>query len=107
MVSEASTKYYEIVSLAKTVQQQQILLQLIMIYFIAHFRCLPFINIFRLNYFGTIYKLCLPEKAAFLDPLISLFGFQQLLRAPLPNPFGAFGSLVYWHDQPTHYLNSS
>ena len=32
------------------------------------------------------------RKGASLDPLLSLTEFQQLLRAPLPNPFRAFGS---------------
>ena len=36
MVSEASTKYYKSVTLAKTVQQQ-VLLQLIMVYTIVYF----------------------------------------------------------------------
>ena len=79
-------------TLAKTVQQQQAFLQLIVAYPIVYFMCQPFLNIFRLNYFGTIYKFCLPEKAASLDLLISLTGFLQLLRAPLPNPFRGFGS---------------
>ena len=92
MVSEASTKYYKTVTLAKTVQQQQVFLQLIMVYPIVYFMCQPFLNIFRLNYFGAIYKFCLSEKAASLDPLISLTRFQQLLRALLPNPFHGFGS---------------
>ena len=59
---------------------------------IVQFICQPFLNIFRLNYFGTIYKFCLSEKAASLDPLISLTEFQQLLRAPLPDPIRGFGS---------------
>ena len=59
---------------------------------IVQFMCQPFLNIYRLNYFGTIYKFCLSEKAASLDPLISLTEFQQLLRAPLPNPLRGFGS---------------
>ena len=58
---------------------------------IVYFMCQPFLDIFRLNYFGTIYKFSLSEKAAFLDPLISLTGFQQLLRASLHNPFRGFG----------------
>ena len=39
-----------------------------------------------------IYEICLSQKATSLVPLISLIGFQQLLRAPLPNPFRGFGS---------------
>ena len=57
------------VTLAKTAQQQQVFLQLIMAYPIVYFMCQPFLNIFRLNYFGTIYKFCLSEKAASLYPL--------------------------------------
>ena len=92
MVSEASTNFYETITLAKTVLQYQVFLQLIRVYTIVCFICLTFLNIFRLNYFGTIYKLCLSEKVASLDPLISLIGFQQLLRAPLPNPFRSIDS---------------
>ena len=75
---------------------------------IVQFKCQPFFNIFRLNYFGTIYKFCLSEKAASLDPLVSLTEFQQLLRAPLPNPFRGFGSsgVLTWLIKLTHYLNS-
>ena len=36
---------------------------------IIQFTCQPFFNVFRLNYFGTIYKFCLSEKAASLDLL--------------------------------------
>ena len=91
MVSEAYTKFHITVTLAKTVQQQQVCLQLI-IAFLKYSLCVSLFKIFRLNYFGTIYKFCLSEKAAFLDPLISLTEFQQLLRAPLSDPFRGFGS---------------
>ena len=64
----------------------------IMAYPRVYFMCQPFFNVFRLNYFGTIYKFCLSEKAASLDPSISLTEFQQLLRAPLSNLFRGFGS---------------
>ena len=53
MVSEASTKYYKTVTLAKTFQQQQVCLQLIMVYTIVYFMRQPFSNFFRLNYFGN------------------------------------------------------
>ena len=61
--TEASAKYYITVTLTITVQQQQVFLQLIMAYPIVYFMCQPFLNIFWLNYFGTIYKICLSEKA--------------------------------------------
>ena len=93
-MSKASTKYYKSVTFAKAVQQQQVFLQLIMIYTIVYLMCLPFLKIFQLNHFGMIYKICLLPKAACLDPSIRLIGFQQLLRAPLSNPFLRLGSSV-------------
>ena len=98
MASEASTKYHKTVTLAKTIQQMQVFLLLIMAFPIVYFMCQPFFNIFRLNYFGTIYKLCRSEKAASLDSLASPTGFQQLLSAPLLNPFRGLGSSGVLHD---------
>ena len=44
-------KYNKIVTLVKTVQQQQVFLQLLMVYNIVYLMCQPFLNIFRLKLF--------------------------------------------------------
>ena len=88
--AKASTQYYKTVTLAKTVQQQ-VFLQLIRIYTIVFFMHLPFIKIVGLNYFGTIYKILSIKRGAYLDTIVNLIRFQQLLRAPLSNPFCGFG----------------
>ena len=54
--------------------------------------CQTFLNIFRLKLFWNDLQNLSIEKATSLVPLISLIGFQLLLRAPLPNPFRGFGS---------------
>ena len=75
MVSEAYTKYYETATLAKTVQQQQGLFAINNDSYHSILSVPAFLKIFRLNYFQTIYKICLLKKAASLNPLISLIGF--------------------------------
>ena len=86
-------QYNKTVPLAKTVeQQQQVFLQLLMVYTIVYLMCQPFLNIFRLKLFWDDLQNLFIEKASSLVPLISLIGFQQLLRAPLPHPFRGFGS---------------
>ena len=84
-------QYNKTVTLAKTVEQQ-VFLQLLMVYTIVYLMCQPFLNIFRLKLFWDDLQNLSIEKASSLVPLISLIGFQQLLRAPLPHPFRGFGS---------------
>ena len=47
-------EYYKSATLVKTVQRQQVFLQLIMIYTRGYFMREPFLNIFLLNYLETI-----------------------------------------------------
>ena len=51
MVSGASTKYNNTVTLAKTVQQQQVFLQLLIVYTTVYLMCQLFSKIFRLKLF--------------------------------------------------------
>ena len=76
MVSEVSTKYNKTVTLAKTVQQQQVFLQLFMVYTIVYLMCQTFLNIFRIKLFWNDLQNLSIEKATSLVPLISLIGFQ-------------------------------
>ena len=76
MVSGASTKYNKTVTLAKTVQQQQVFLQLLMVYNIVYLMCQPFLNIFRIQSFWNDLQNLSIEKVTSLVPLISLIGFQ-------------------------------
>ena len=76
MVSRASTKYNKTVTLAKTVQQQQVFLQLLMVYNIVYLMCQTFLNIFRIKLFWNDLQNLSIEKATSLVPLISLIGFQ-------------------------------
>ena len=72
-------------------KQQQVFLQLLMVYNIVYLMCQPFLNIFRLKLFwNNLRNLSITKGHFFSRPLISLIGFQQLLRAPLPNPFRGF-----------------
>ena len=91
-MSGASAEYNKIVTLAKIVQQQQVFLQLLMVYNIAYLMCQPFLNIFRLKLFWNDLQNLSIGKGHSFSTLISLIGFQQLLRALLPNPFRGFGS---------------
>ena len=75
MVSGASTKYNKTVTLAKTVQQQQVFLQLLMVYTIVYLMCQTFLNIFRIKLFWNDLQNLSFEKATSLVPLISLIGF--------------------------------
>ena len=54
--------------------------------------CQTFLNIFGINIFWNDLQNLSIEKATSLVPLISLIGFQYLLRVPLSNPFRGFGS---------------
>ena len=76
MVSVASTKYNKTVTLAKTVQQQQVFLQLFMVYTIVYLMCQTFLNIFRIKLFWNDLQNLSIEKATSLVSLISLIGFQ-------------------------------
>ena len=76
MVSVASTKYNKTVTLAKTVQQQQVFLQLFMVNTIVYLMCQTFLNIFRIKLFWNDLQNLSIEKATSLVPLISLIGFQ-------------------------------
>ena len=76
MVSGATTKYNKTVTLAKTVQQQQVFLQLFMVNTIVYLMCQTFLNIFRIKLFWNDLQNLSIEKATSLVPLISLIGFQ-------------------------------
>ena len=76
MVSGASAKYNKTDTLAKTVQQQQVFLQLLMVYTIVYLMCQTFSNIFRIQLFWNDLQNLSIEKATSLVPLISLIGFQ-------------------------------
>ena len=76
MVSGASTKYNKTVTLAKTVQQQQVFLQLLMVYTIVYLMCQTFLSIFGIELFWNDLQNLSIEKATSLIPLISLIGFQ-------------------------------
>ena len=76
MASGASTKYNKTVTLAKTVQLQQVFLQLLMVYTIVYLMCQTFLNIFRKQLFWNDLQNLSIEKATSLVPLISLIGFQ-------------------------------
>ena len=76
MVSGASTKYNKTDTLAKTVQQQQVFLQLLMVYTIVYLMCQTFLNIFRIQLFWNDLQNLSIQKATSLVPLISLIGFQ-------------------------------
>ena len=79
MVSGASTKYNKTVTLAKTVQQQQVFLQLLMVYLlytIVYLMCQTFLNIFQIKLFWNDLQNLSIEKATSLVSLISLIGFQ-------------------------------
>ena len=53
---------------SKNRSAQQMFLQLIMIYRVVYFMCQPSLNIFRPNYFKTIYKIHLSEKGRLFKP---------------------------------------
>ena len=76
MVSGASTKYNKTVTLAKTVQQPQVFLQLFMVYTIVYLICQTLLNIFRIKLFWNDLQNLSIEKATSLVLLISLIGFQ-------------------------------
>ena len=76
MVSGASTKYNKTDTLAKTAQQQQVFLQLLMVYTIVYLMCQTFLNIFRIQLLWNDLQNLSIEKATSLVPLISLIGFQ-------------------------------
>ena len=76
MVSGASTKYNKTVTLAKTVQQQQVFLQLLMVYTVVYLMCQTFLNVFRIQLFWNDLQNLSIEKATSLVPLTSLIGFQ-------------------------------
>ena len=76
MVSGASTKYNKTDTSAKTVQQQQVFLQLLMVYTIVYLMCQTFLNIFRIQLFWNDLQILSIEKTTSLVPLISLTGFQ-------------------------------
>ena len=76
MVSVASTKYNKTVTLAKTVQQQQVFLQLLMVYTVVYLMCQTFLNVFQIQLFWNDLQNLSIEKATSLVPLISLIGFQ-------------------------------
>ena len=91
MVPKAATKFYKTVTLAKTNQQQEVFLQLIMIHTIAYFPCLPFFTDLSIKLFLNDLQNLSFRKGGLFRPRNKSLGFQQLLRVPLPNPFRGFG----------------
>ena len=92
MVSEASTKYYKTVTLVKTVRQQQVFLQLLMVYTVVYLMCQPFLNIFRLKLFWNDLQNLSIEKGHLFSPLNKSDRISAAAESSVTYPFRDFGS---------------